>query len=124
MDMFNRYLSGKRIIVEWGIGGLKMRWRILRNYRYARELLGPVFRACARLYNYVRRQRDYKSQEVTFWELEAENSDPRDKEWWFDADQQSIDNANELDGHSIRLAGHEFVEGGDEMGQSELEDSG
>lgn len=55
---YNLVQSGKRIKVEWGIGGLKMKWRVLQGcFRRRRKLFGVIFRTCCILTNFLHRRR-------------------------------------------------------------------
>ena len=81
---YNQMQSGKRVKVEWGIGGVKMHWRCLQGrFRRSRRLFSLVFRTCCILTNFLHRRRRNMSMEVVgeamggAWGDEAaDNSDP------------------------------------------------
>ena len=50
--------AGRRIKVEWGIGGLKMKWRILNGvFRARRVKYAVIMKACCILTNLLHRRR-------------------------------------------------------------------
>jgi hypothetical protein len=50
--------SGERIKVEWGIGGLKMKWLILKStFTMRRRTFAVVFEACCKMTNFIHRKR-------------------------------------------------------------------
>lgn len=58
LQAYNKVHAGKRIKVEWGIGGLKMRWRILNGtWKNRRNKFSTTMRACAILTNFLHRRR-------------------------------------------------------------------
>ena len=58
LQAYNKVHAGKRIKVEWGIGGLKMRWRILNGtWTNRRHKFSTTMRACAILTNFLHRRR-------------------------------------------------------------------
>ena len=58
LDAFNKRHAGKRIQVEWGIGGLKMKWRILRStFKMRRPKFEVIMRCCCILTNFQHRRR-------------------------------------------------------------------
>ena len=58
LDAYNKRHAGKRIAVEWGIGGLKMKWKILRGtFSMRRWKFSNVFRCCCILTNFIHRRR-------------------------------------------------------------------
>ena len=51
---YNKVHAGKRIKVEWGIGGLKMRWRILNGtLTNRRQKFATTMRACVIVTNFL-----------------------------------------------------------------------
>lgn len=55
---FNKRHAAVRVQVEWGIGGLKNRWRrFLHTCPSRRDIFGVVFEACCRLTNFIHRSR-------------------------------------------------------------------
>jgi hypothetical protein len=63
---FNKRHAAKRIQVEWGIGGMKTRFRrFLGTCPTYRDLFAPVFEACCRMTNFIHRSRlDFSIVEV------------------------------------------------------------
>jgi hypothetical protein len=58
LQAYNKVHAGKRIKVEWRIGGLKMRWRILNGtWTNRRQKFATTMRACAILTNFLHRCR-------------------------------------------------------------------
>jgi hypothetical protein len=58
VDAFNRRLAARRVQVEWGIGGLKNRFRRFLSWCPSRRsLFAPMFEACCRLTNFIHRSR-------------------------------------------------------------------
>lgn len=58
MNAYNRIHVGRRIQVEWGIGGLKMKWRVLQNrFKVRRVKFFIIFQACCILTNFIHRRR-------------------------------------------------------------------
>ena len=58
LEAYNKCHAGKRIQVEWGIGGLKMKWKILNGtFPMRRAKFSTVIRACAILTNFQHRRR-------------------------------------------------------------------
>jgi DDE superfamily endonuclease len=57
-EAFNRMRAAERVKVEWGIGGLKIRFRrLLTKCPSSRASFSPVFTACCILTNYIHRNR-------------------------------------------------------------------
>jgi DDE superfamily endonuclease len=57
-EAFNRRHAAERVKVEWGIGGLKIRFRrLLTNCPSRRGSFAPVFTACCILTNFIHRNR-------------------------------------------------------------------
>jgi hypothetical protein len=55
---YNEKHAGRRINVEWGIGGLKMKWRILNGtFPFQRVKFAVVMKACCILTNFLHRRR-------------------------------------------------------------------
>ena len=58
LDAYNKVRAGKRIRVEWGIGGLKMKWRVLSGtWTNRRQKFATTMRACVILTNFLHRRR-------------------------------------------------------------------
>ena len=58
LNAYNKKHAGRRIKVEWGIGGITMKWRILnRTFRARRVKFGIVVKACCILTNFLHRRR-------------------------------------------------------------------
>ena len=58
LNAFNKRHAGKRIQVEWGIGGLKMKWRILQStFPMRRPKFQVIMRCCCVLTNFQHRRR-------------------------------------------------------------------
>jgi hypothetical protein len=56
MDAFNAAHGGMRVRVEWGIGGMKRKWRkILKKFEASVWKFPQLFRACAILTNFIQR---------------------------------------------------------------------
>ena len=70
---FNKRHAAIRVQVEWGIGGLKKRFkRFLGTCPTRRDLFAPVFEACCRMTNFIHRSRlDFSIVEVG--EIAADN---------------------------------------------------
>lgn len=61
LNAYNKRHAGKRVKVEWGIGGVKMKWGILHNtFNLRRHKFAVIFEACCKLVNFIHRhRRDY-----------------------------------------------------------------
>jgi DDE superfamily endonuclease len=58
LNVFNKRHSGKRIKVEWGISGLKMKWPILKStLTMRRRSFTVIFEACCKMTNFIYRRR-------------------------------------------------------------------
>jgi hypothetical protein len=50
--------AGERIAVEWGIGGMKRKWkRLMKGFENTREKFADIFFAAAILTNFLHRRR-------------------------------------------------------------------
>ena len=59
LEAYNKRHAGKRIAVEWGIGGLKMKWKILRgSFPMRRWKFSCVVHCCSILTNFIHRHRN------------------------------------------------------------------
>jgi hypothetical protein len=64
LEAYNKKHAGRRIKVEWGIGGLKMKWRILNGvFRARRVKYAVIMKACCILTNFLHRRRMNLSME-------------------------------------------------------------
>ena len=64
LQAYNKVHAGKRIKVEWGIGGLKMKCRILNGtWTNRRQKFSTTMRACAILTYFLQRRRMKMSME-------------------------------------------------------------
>src|SRR5690242_12560453 len=58
VEAYNAMHGGIRVKVEWGIGGLKRKWkRLMKRFDSNRDKFPFLFRAAAILPNYIQRQR-------------------------------------------------------------------
>ena len=58
IDAFNAVHGGMRVRVEWGIGGLKRKWRkLMKKFEATIGKFPHLFRACAILTNFLQRRR-------------------------------------------------------------------
>lgn len=58
VDAFNAMHAGFRVRVEWGIGGLKRKWRrLMKTFESSREKFPHLFRSAAILTNFLQRRR-------------------------------------------------------------------
>jgi DDE superfamily endonuclease len=80
LNAFNKRHSGKRIKFEWGIGGLKMKWPILKStFTMRRRKFAVIFEACCKITNFIHRQRrrmtmvDSGIANGGAWDLDAED---------------------------------------------------
>jgi hypothetical protein len=65
LKAFNIKHSGKRIKVEWGIGGIKMKWPILKSvFPMRRKKFAVIFETCCKLTNFLHRRRNNWEMEV------------------------------------------------------------
>jgi len=65
IDAFNKCHANKRVRVEWGIGGMKMKFRVLQSgFRWRRQKFVTVFKTCAILTNFLHRKRRILDAEV------------------------------------------------------------
>lgn len=77
VKIFNKMHSGYRVKVEWGIGGLKMKWKRLgKRFDLSKRKFSTTFRAAALLTNFLhRRRRDMH------WEVVGPRGRPEDGGW-------------------------------------------
>lgn len=63
---FNRMHAGYRVAVEWGIGGLKQKWRrMMKRFDITRPKFATVFRAAAIMTNFIhRRRKDMQAESI------------------------------------------------------------
>ena len=66
LEAYNKRHAGKRVAVEWGIGGVKMKWKVLRGtFPMRRWKYSKVLRCCCILTNFIHRRRnDFSIQEL------------------------------------------------------------
>ena len=58
IDAFNASHGGYRVKVEWGIGGMKRKWKkLMKKFEATRGKFPELFRACAILTNFLQRRR-------------------------------------------------------------------
>src|SRR5690349_2283130 len=58
IDAFNAVHAGLRVKVEWGIGGMKRKWRkLMKKFDSTLQEFPHFFRACAILTNFLQRRR-------------------------------------------------------------------
>ena len=58
INAYNKVHAGYRVQVEWGIGGLKKRWKIMsKRYDLSRDKFCCVFHACCVMTNFIHRRR-------------------------------------------------------------------
>jgi len=58
IDAFNAVHAGLRVKVEWGIGGMKRKWRkLMKTFDSTLQKFPHFFRACAILTNFLQRRR-------------------------------------------------------------------
>ena len=58
VDAWNKMHAGYRIQVEWGIGGLKQKWRrLMKRFDNRRPRFGIFFEGAAKLTNFLHRRR-------------------------------------------------------------------
>jgi DDE superfamily endonuclease len=71
VDAFDRRPSARTVQVEWGIGGLKNRFKSFISWCQSRRgLFAPMFEACCRLTNFINRSRmDFSIMDVGHNEL-------------------------------------------------------
>jgi hypothetical protein len=74
VDAFDRRPSARTVQVEWGIGGLKNRFKSFISWcQSRRSLFAPMFEACCRLANFINRSRmDFSIMDVGHNELQEE----------------------------------------------------
>jgi len=75
VDAFNAVHGGMRVRVEWGIGGMKRKWRkLMKKFDCTIQTFPHYFRACAILTNFIQRRRlDMTAPEM--------NAAPDDNDW-------------------------------------------
>jgi hypothetical protein len=79
VDAFNKCHANKRVKVEWGIGGMKMKFRVLQScFPWRRSKFITVFKTCAVLTNFIHRRRGVIQNVAT----DAEDGD--DGGWYGD----------------------------------------
>ena len=65
IDGFNALHAGRRVQVEWGIGGLKRKWRrFMKKYDLSHDKFPVLFHAAAILTNFIHRRRKDMTGEV------------------------------------------------------------
>ena len=98
MDAYNKKHAGKRIQVEWGICGVKMQWRVLRNtFRRDRKMFGLTFATCCTMTNFLHRRRKNMRVEVAGTALGgAWGDDDEDSVAPEDDDQTALDDEEEM----------------------------
>ena len=75
VDAFNAVHGGIRVRVEWGIGGMKRKWRkLMKKFDCTIQKFPHYFRACAILTNFIQRRR----LDMTATEM---NAAPDDNDW-------------------------------------------
>lgn len=58
INAFNAMHAGYRVRVEWGIGGLKNKWKIfMKTFESSRDIFPHLFRSAAILSNFFQRRR-------------------------------------------------------------------
>jgi DDE superfamily endonuclease len=82
-DAFNKRHASRRVKVEWGIGGLKNRFRkfltVCSNRRYK---FRAIFESCCRLTNFVhRRHLDFRTEDLGSQAGTAEDEEIFASEW-------------------------------------------
>ena len=78
VDAYNKMHAGYRIKVEWGIGGLKGKWkRMLKTFDCTKQKFPHLFRAAALLTNFLHRRRQNMHAEI------GEFNDDEDDIGWF-----------------------------------------
>jgi DDE superfamily endonuclease len=83
-EAFNRRHASKRVQVEWGIGGLKSRFRrFLGIFPCRRDAFATYFEACARLTNFIHRRRlDFTITDLGYSALnEIDEDGPFNPNW-------------------------------------------
>ena len=65
IDAFNAMHAGYRVRVEWGIGGLKRKWKIfMQTFESSRDRFPHLFRSAAILTNFLQRRRSDMTAEL------------------------------------------------------------
>lgn len=75
LDAFNARHAGRRVKVEWGIGGLKNKWRVfLGTFPLRRDCFKVAFEAAAVMTNFIHRRR-MRVEMVNLPDLPIDNDD-------------------------------------------------